>query len=105
MSFYREIVCCLCCLQALQAQLAALEGGRCELSELRSCAYAAVHRVRQALAEHGAAPAAALPEGSEPGAAPQQLKLAVDELLTMLQVGKRRFSLHPVAVLPDKCCC
>ena len=29
----------------------------------------------------------------------------LDELLTMLQVGKRRFSLHPVAVLPDKCCC
>ena len=70
-------------LQALQAQLSALEGGRVELSELRSCAYAAVHRVRQALHELGAAPTG-LPEGCEPGL-PQQLKGAVDGLLAALQ--------------------
>ena len=62
-----------------------LEGSKCELSELRSSAYAAVHRLQQALREHGAAPTT-LPDGCEPSSVPQQLKGAVDALLAMLQV-------------------
>lgn len=61
-----------------------MEGCKCELSELRSSAYAAVHRARHALLEHGAG-AAALPHGPEPHSVPQQLKQAVDGLLLVLQ--------------------
>lgn len=44
-----------------------------------------MHRLQQALREHGAAPAA-LPDGCEPGSVPQQLRAAVDALMCMLQV-------------------
>lgn len=84
--------------QAQLAQLAALEGGKCEMSELRSSAYAAVHRLQQALREHGATPAA-LPDGCEPGSVPQQLKAAVDALMAMLQVRNNAWA---VAQVP--CC-
>ncbi|PRW61371.1 leucine-rich repeat containing [Chlorella sorokiniana] len=71
-------------LQALKTQLAAMEGCKCELSELRSSAYAAVHHARHALLEHGSEPAG-LPHGCEPHSVPQQLKQAVDGLLLLLQ--------------------
>lgn len=71
-------------LQALKAQLAAMEGCKCELSELRSSAYAAVHRARHALLGHGAEPAG-LPHGCEADPLAQQLKQAMDGLLLLLQ--------------------
>lgn len=83
-------------LQALQAQLSTLHSAASELRELRSSAYATVHRLRQALTEQGAVPDV-LPDGCEPGSLPQQLRQAVDQLLSMLQA--RRSMLHCMQVV------
>jgi hypothetical protein len=76
-------------LQALQQRLSALQSGEQELRELRSSAYAAVHRMRQAAREHGGGGGGSFAAAGGGGEGPiqQQLKQALEGLLSLLQAS------------------